>query len=93
MEYAILSGIRYKVKLIDNQVVFTNCDLFFTELVFERPVNINNTPGIWYMTGWESDNQHIPLSHIVSAQKFLNENFGESFKPYKGGLWEKLKSF
>lgn len=88
-KYAYLSGIRYLVELIDNQVVFTNKELFFQQLVFERPVGINKTPGIWYMTGWESDRQSVPLCHIVAAANYLNENFGESFEPYIGGLWKK----
>jgi hypothetical protein len=84
--YAYFGGIRYKVDIADNQVIFTNRELFYTQLSFERPKGINNSPGIWYLTSWESDTGSIPANHIVEALKYCEVNFGKSFEKYKGEL-------
>lgn len=83
---ALLSGRLYTVRVLENQISFVNKELFFTELVFERPTSLNNTPGTWQFVGWESDFGSIPVSSFVDAYNFLQENFGKDFESYKGEL-------
>ena len=43
----------------------------------------NPAPGIWY---FNSEYQHVPLSHIKEASQYCEENFGKNFEPYPEGF-------
>lgn len=87
--FAVLSCIGYNVTVADRQVIFTEAISIsgcHTQFAFERPVEINNSPGIWYLTHLDSSSQRVCASHIVEAHRWCCENFGGSFEPYKGEL-------
>lgn len=89
---AILGGIGYKVTVIDNQVIFEEeicIHGHHAVFAFERPHEINKSPGIWWLVHLDTSSDRIPVSHIVAAQAWCNEMFGKSFEPYKGALTEK----
>jgi len=87
--HVILSGIGYRVEVADNQVLFTEeicisgCHCRFA---LERPPEINNSPGIWWLVHLDSTSGRIPASHIAKALEYCEREFGASFKPYSGGL-------
>lgn len=86
---AILSGIGYNVTVIDRQVIFEEAIPIwgaYTRFAFERPIGINDSPGIWYLVHLESSSQSIPASHIAKALEWCSEMFGKSFEAYKGAL-------
>lgn len=88
-KFTILSGIGYNVYVQDNQVIFNESGPMFgfhRLFAFERPKEINNTPGIWYFVHLDCSSGDIPVSHIVEASKYVNEEFGKSFEPYRGAL-------
>ena len=86
----VLAAIGYDVTVIDNQVIFQeSCPLFghFRMFTMERPMEINNSPGIWYMTSLDSTyGQKIPLSHLKEAIAWCENRFGKSFEPLRGEL-------
>ncbi len=86
---ATLSCCEYRVSVVDRQVIFTECVSVWsyqTSFTLERPVEINNTGGIWYLVEASLGASPIPISHIVEAVKWCEEHFGKSFEPYKGEL-------
>lgn len=83
---ANLGGRLFQVRVLEDQVVFINRDLFYTEFVFDRPTSLNSTPGTWHFVSLQSDFDRVPLSYFVDALKFLQENFGKDFEQYKGEL-------
>ena len=87
--FAILSGIGYKVIVADRQVIFeespTVCGCF-SKFAFERPYDINDSPGIWYLVYLETSSDRIPVSHIAAALVWCGEMFGKSFESYRGAL-------
>lgn len=88
-KYVVLSGIGYNVSVVDRQVIFeeANCIYgFMTRFAFERPVDINDTGGIWYLVHLESTTERVPASHIIAALDYCKKEFGASFEPYKGAL-------
>lgn len=86
---AVLACIMYRVSVVDRQVIFEQeipvhgC---YTRFAFERPRDINETPGIWYMVHHDASSGAVPASHLVQAIAWCEEHFGKSFEPYKGGL-------
>lgn len=89
MNHVILSGIGYNVTVLDNQVIFEESHPMwgcFRTFALERPTEINNSPGIWYLTHMESTWGKTPASHISEALRYCQETFGKSFEPYKGDL-------
>lgn len=85
----ILSGIGYRVDVIDNQVIFTE-ELCIhgrhCRFAFERPPDINNSPGIWWLVHLDSSSDRIPVSHISKALEYCERQFGASFQPYQDGM-------
>jgi hypothetical protein len=85
----ILSGIGYNVTIADSQVIFDEAICIHghhTQFAFERPHDINESPGIWWLVHLDTSSQRIPSSHIVAAHNWCCEMFGKSFEPYKGAL-------
>jgi hypothetical protein len=88
-QLVVLSGIGYDVTVQDGQVIFENQFTLggpVTCFALERLKEINDSPGIWYLTHLEKSYGRIPASHLVCAVKWCEENFGKSFEPYKGEL-------
>lgn len=90
---AILCGILYRVEVADNQVIFTEeiC-IHGRHCVFalERPPDLNQSPGIWWLTHLDSTSSRIPASHISKALEYCEREFGASFEPYRGGLHSEI---
>ena len=85
----VLSCIEYQVTVADGQVIFDesrNLPGSFTRFALERPKDINDSPGIWYLVHLETSSGKIPASHIVEAVEWCSETFGRCFEPYKGAL-------
>lgn len=88
-QFVVLSGIGYNVTVADRQVIFEEAFCihgFHTRFAFERPQDINNTPGIWYLVHLDTTSERIPAQHLTQAHKWCEENLGRSFEPYKGAL-------
>lgn len=86
---AILSGVGYNVTVIDNQVIFEESHPFWGRsriFAFERPHEINKSPGIWYLVHLDVSTDKMPVSHIVAAHAWCCEMFGKSFEAYRGAL-------
>lgn len=87
--FAILGCIGYRVTVADRQVIFEEeipihgCH---TRFAFERPRDINETPGIWYLVHLDTSSERIPASHLAQALDWCGDQFGKNFEPYKGGL-------
>lgn len=83
-DFAVLSGIGYNVTVADRQVIFENSEVWgcHTQFAFERPPDLNNTPGIWYFVSLDSSSNRVPASHLVKAHEWCCETFGASFTPY-----------
>lgn len=87
--FVVLASIGYDVTVADNQVIFEQSPAVWsthTVFAFERPTEINNSPGIWYLVHLDSSSQMVPASHIVAAHAWCCEQFGKSFEPYRGAL-------
>lgn len=87
--FVVLSGCGYDVTVVDRQVIFTEAIPIFgcsCQFAMERPVDINETPGIWYFCGLWSSSDRVPASHIVQAAAWCDREFGASFQPYSGAL-------
>jgi len=88
-QYVVLSGIGYNVSVIDRQVIFDSANDIYgfkTRFAFERPVDINESGGIWYLCSLESTTGRVPASHLVAALDYCKKEFGASFEAYKGAL-------
>jgi len=86
---ALLVATEYNVTIIDDQVIFNEAICVYgshTQFAFERPHEINDSPGIWWLVHLDTSSQRIPSSHIVAAHNWCCEVFGKSFEPYKGAL-------
>lgn len=85
-----LGCIGYFVKVQDRQVIFTEsrpvANTPVTQFAFERPRDIYNSNGIWFLCRLESGNRGIVASHLEGALKYCRENYGDSFEDYKGAL-------
>jgi len=93
-ETVILCGTGYSVTVQDNQVIFEEAICVWGSsscFCLERPIDINNSPGIWWLTHLEESSGRIPASNIVQAVKWCEDNFGKSFEPYKGALKTEFK--
>jgi hypothetical protein len=87
--FAILGAIGYRVTVADSQVIFDQEGGIYgthTQFAFERPKDINDSPGIWYFVWIDSSSNRVPARHLTDAVAFLERNFGHSFQPYKGAL-------
>ncbi len=86
----VLSGIGYFVEVQDLQVIFTEsrpvANVTVTQFAFERPRDINDSNGIWYLCWLETSKRGVVASHIEQALSYCRENFGASFENYKGAL-------
>lgn len=75
-----LQGIGYKVVVADNMILFSSepgvwgC---YTRMMFQRLC------GCWYVT-IKSSNDMAMVSHIIAAQKLVEEWFGANFKQRHG---------
>lgn len=88
-QFITLGCIGYIVTVEDRQVIFEERASVFgchAQFAFERPLEINDTPGIWYLVHLDTSSDRIPASHIVQAHEWCKEQFGASFEPYKGAL-------
>lgn len=85
---AILGGIRYKVQVADDQVIMVHNGIKTFELAFDRPLDkTTKKPSFWALSSMESsDNDKIPLVHLVDAFNYINEHFGKCHQKYKGEL-------
>lgn len=86
-KFAVLGAIGYDVTIQDGQVVFDEAGGFYgthTQFAFERPVDIGNSPGIWYFVWMDSSSERVPACHIHMAIDWLEENVAASFKPWIG---------
>jgi hypothetical protein len=86
----VLDCIGYFVDVEDRQVIFTlSRPIAFThnQFTFERPIDINNRGGIWYLSSIESSGRGIVASTIAKALKYCEETFGKDFEDYKGELF------
>lgn len=87
--YTVLSGIGYTVSVVDRQVIFESAHNIWghhTKFAFERPIDLNNTGGIWYFVHMDSSTDRVVASHIVEALAYCEREFGASFEPYRGAL-------
>ena len=88
-----LSCCGYFVEVQDNQVIFTESrpvsGLTVTQFAFERPRDINDSNGIWYLCWLETRGRGVVASHIEEALQYCRENFGNCFEDYKGELAKK----
>jgi len=87
--FVVLAGIGYNVTVVDCQVIFEEATPIWschTHFAFERPREINDSPGIWYFVHLDSSSQRVPASHLVAAHEWCCANLGKSFEPYRGGL-------
>lgn len=83
----ILGGILYNVTFADGQVIFDQAITIsghYTQFAFEKPNDINNTAGIWWLVHLEKSSDRIPASHIAEAYQWCCNNYGKSFEPMKG---------
>lgn len=88
-QLVVLSGIGYNVTVADSQVIFEEAITVWahkTTFAFERPHEINHSPGIWYLVHLDTTSDRIPVSHLVVAHAWCCETLGKSFEPYKGAL-------
>lgn len=91
-----LSCWGYFVDVQDLQVIFTEsrpvsgCKV--TQFSFDRPRDINNSNGIWYLKSLEAPDKGIPASHIEEALNYCRKQFGASFADYTGELASKTKN-
>lgn len=88
-QFITLGCIGYIVTVEDGQVIFEERGGVFgchAQFAFERPKEINDTPGIWYFVHLDTSSGRIPASHISHALQWCKEQFGDSFQPYKGAL-------
>ena len=79
----ILCGIGYRWTFIDGQVIFDETHCMWghsTSFAFEKPRDINNTPGIWWLAHLESTSERIPAGHIAAAYEFCCETWGKNFE-------------
>lgn len=85
---AILGGIRYRVQVADDQVIMTHNGIKTFELAFDRPLDkTTKKPSFWRLSLIESsDNDSVPMVHLLDAQKYLDEHFGKCHQKYKGEL-------
>jgi hypothetical protein len=85
-----LGGIGYFMEVKDGQVVFTEsrpiAGLPVTEFAYERPRDINETPGIWHLTWLEMGTRGCVASHLEQALQYCRAKFGGDFADYKGSL-------
>lgn len=82
-ESVLLSCIRHNVTIQDGQIIFeaaSGCWSTHTRFAFEKPREINNTPGIWYFVELDSSSGTVPASHIVQAYEWCVKHFGPSFE-------------
>ena len=87
--FVILSGIGYNVTVADRQVIFEEAMPVYgshTLFAFERPNDIENSPGIWWLTSLDTNRGRIPACHLAKALEWCEQEFGKSFEPYKGEL-------
>ena len=80
----------YFVEVQDLQVIFTEsrpvAEVPITQFAFERPRDINDSNGIWYLCWLETSKRGVVASHIEAALNYCRENFGANFENYKGEL-------
>lgn len=81
-ELVVLGGIGYRATEQDGQVIFechggvwgTHC-----RFAMEKPREINDTPGIWYLVELDASSGRVPVSHIIKAHEWCCDKFGKSF--------------
>lgn len=85
-----LGACGYYIEVQDLQVIFTEASPVafcpVTQFALQRPKDINNSNGIWYLCQIETSDRGIPVSHIEDAINYCRENFGANFSDYKGEL-------
>lgn len=79
----ILSCIAYTVTNQDGQVIFEEYGGVYghsSSFAFEKPRDINNTPGTWWVVHMEDTCGRIPASHIVAAYEYCCDVYGKNFE-------------
>jgi hypothetical protein len=85
----ILGAILFNVHVVDRQVIFEEaCPIYSMHCRFtlERPVDINDTGGVWQFVDMDCSLDRISMARLVQAYRWVCEQFGGDFEPYKGAL-------
>lgn len=84
----VLAATGYFVRYQDGQVIFEEEGPVYsthTQFAFEKTIEINNTPGIWYFVHLDSSSGRVPASHLVAAMDYCNDFYGKNFEPIPEG--------
>jgi len=80
MSYALLSGVKYQLKVDKDTFTFTNNDSSLTKMVFLKksvPASTGRFCNFWYMAELKVDARAIPCSHLLSALEFLKKTYND----------------
>jgi hypothetical protein len=83
-QHVTLGAIGYNVTEADSQFIFEEAGPIFgchTCFAFEKPNDLNDTPGIWWLTHLDASSERVPASHLKAAIQWLETHYGKSFEP------------
>lgn len=81
--FVVLGACGYNVTAQDGQIIFEEASPIWstmTRFAFEKTLEINDTPGVWYFVDLDSSSHKVLASHLVAAHAYCIKHYGKCFE-------------